>query len=61
MKNENKSVNAEPFRFSKKIGSTVYNVVANFSQTGKETMEDKMLRLIENEARNTTCLCRKEV
>ena len=47
---ENKSANVEPFKFSKKIGSTVYNVTANFSQTSKETMEDKMLRVIENEA-----------
>jgi hypothetical protein len=47
-----KSANAEPFKFSKKIGSTVYNVTANFSQTSKETIEDKMLRLIESEARN---------
>ena len=44
------SVNAEPFRFSKKIGSTIYTVTAHFSQTSKETVEDKMLRVIENEA-----------
>jgi len=61
MKIENKSVNVEPFSFSKKIGSTVYNVIANFSQTSKETVEDKMLRLIESEARNIVCPCRKEV
>ena len=47
------SVKAEPFKFSKKIGSTVYNVTANFSQTSKETMEDKLLRVIENEAMKT--------
>jgi hypothetical protein len=46
-----KSASAETFKFTKKIGSTVYNVTTHFSQTSKETVEDKMLRLIENEAR----------
>ncbi|MCL1867032.1 MAG: transposon-encoded TnpW family protein [Oscillospiraceae bacterium] len=48
MKTVIKSVKSEPLKFSKKIGSTVYNVTAHFSQTSKETVEDKMLRIIEN-------------
>jgi len=49
MKTVNKSVNAEPIKFSKKIGSTVYIVTAHFSQTSKESIEDKMFRMIESE------------
>ena len=47
------SVNAEPFKFQEKIGSTVYNVTVNFNQTSNETVEDKMLRLIESETRKS--------
>ena len=52
MKSVNKSANAEPFKFSKKIGSTVYCVTAHYNQKSKETAEDKMFRLIESAARN---------
>lgn len=34
----------------KRIGSTTYQVAVHFSQTGGETMNDKILRLIRNEA-----------
>ena len=44
-------VNAESFKFQEIIGSTVYNVTVYFSQTSRETVEDKMFRLIESEAR----------
>jgi len=39
--------------FKKRIGSTVYLVSVHFSSTSKETAEDKILRLIESEARET--------
>jgi hypothetical protein len=32
-----------------RVGSTVYEVTAYFSQTAKETMEDKCLRLMMSE------------
>jgi len=35
----------------KRIGSTTYVVSVHFSKTSKETIEDKILRLIEREVR----------
>jgi len=40
---------AEPTMLLKRIGSTVYTVAVHFSQAEKETMEDKILRLIESD------------
>ena len=40
---------APPY-FVKRIGSTTYKVSVHFSKTSKETMNDKILRLIEREA-----------
>lgn len=39
----------EPVKLLKRIGSTTYEVSVHFSRTSKETMEDKILRLIERE------------
>jgi hypothetical protein len=36
--------------FTKRIGSTNYRVSVHFSKTSRETMHDKILRLIKNEA-----------
>ena len=36
----------------RKIGRTTYMVGIHFSQTSKETMDDKVLRLIKNDIRN---------
>ena len=35
---------------TKKVGNTTYEVHIHFSETSKETMTDKILRLIRNEA-----------
>lgn len=58
MKNENR--NRELYtldggygQFTRRIGSTTYLVTVHFSGKGKETFEDKILRLIEKEARKT--------
>jgi len=40
----------EPSCLLKKIGSTTYEVSIYFSKTSKETISDKILRLIKNEA-----------
>ena len=40
----------EPYRFTKRLGSTTYRVSVNFSKTSKETMDEKIIRLIKNEA-----------
>ena len=43
---------AESHILRKRIGSTTYEVSVRFSETSKETLEDKILRLIEHEAQN---------
>jgi len=43
-----RAVCAEP-TFSKRIGSTTFVVAVHFSETNKERVEDKILRLIERE------------
>jgi hypothetical protein len=40
----------EPYRFTKRLGSTVYEVNVHFNQDAKETMNDKIMRLVRNEA-----------
>jgi len=42
---------AEPQVLLKRIGSTNFIVTVHFSQTSKETLEDKLLRLMEREAK----------
>ena len=44
---------AEPPKFSRRIGSTNYIVSVHFSQTSKETIEDKLIRLLKSEVRNS--------
>ena len=39
--------------FKKRIGSTVYAVSVHFSRTSTETIEDKILKLIESEVKKT--------
>jgi hypothetical protein len=43
---------AEPPVLLKRIDRTTYKVVVHFSKTSKETMGDKIARLIEREAAN---------
>jgi len=43
---------AEPVKLLRRIGSTTVEVTVHFSNTNKETMEDKILRIIEREADN---------
>jgi len=40
---------AYPTKMLRRIGSTVFEVSIYFSETSKETMEDKLLRTIERE------------
>ena len=39
----------EPYRLKKRLGSTVYEVNVYFNQDAKETMNDKIMRLIRSE------------
>lgn len=34
---------------NKRIGNTMYRVSVNFSETSKERLEDKILRLVQND------------
>jgi len=42
----------EPLTMQKQIGSTTFVVSVRFCKTAKETLEQKLLRLIEQEVRN---------
>lgn len=44
---------SEPTKLLKRIGSTTFVVYVHSSKTSNETMEDKLLRLIESEVRNS--------
>ncbi|WP_079988099.1 transposon-encoded TnpW family protein [Anaerotruncus rubiinfantis] len=48
-----KKVKSEEEQFSERISSTTYLVSVHFSKTGKETFEDKIMRLIESEVKKT--------
>jgi len=43
------NMRSEPVMLRERIGSTTYEVSVHFSKTSKETMQDKLLRLIEQE------------
>jgi hypothetical protein len=45
----------EPLKLLKKIGSTQFIVSARFSENSTETLEQKLLRLIEWEVQNENC------
>jgi hypothetical protein len=43
------AAHAEPSQLRKRIGSTVYEVRVHFNPDAKETMDDKILRLVRND------------
>ena len=43
----------EPVKLIKRIGSTTYTVNVRFNDKSTETIEDKILRLIEGEVRRS--------
>lgn len=45
------NTHAEPLMLLKRIGSTTFRVNVRFSSTSKETMEDKILRIVEREVK----------
>ena len=52
MQNAEKSVAGKQSKtLLKRIGSTTYFVSVHFSEKSKETLDDKILRLIEREVR----------
>lgn len=42
---------------TRRIGATTFKVKVVFSDTGQETMEDKILRIVRNEAMETGNFC----
>jgi hypothetical protein len=40
----------EPFKIRKRIGNTTYDVEAHFSPKSRETLDEKILRLVRGEA-----------
>ena len=46
---ENKQPTTLPPTFTRKIGKTTYQVSVHFSETSKETLDDKIKRLILND------------
>jgi len=39
----------EPFVFQRRIGSTIYRVRLNFNPEAKETLDEKIVRLLKND------------
>ena len=52
LKNQKEITPQEPYRFTKRIGSTTYRVGVHFSETSKETLNDKIMRLVRNDKGN---------
>jgi hypothetical protein len=40
---------AEPMKYDRRIGATTYKIAVYYSQTSKDTLPDKILRLIKSE------------
>lgn len=43
----------QPMRLTRRIGQTTYQVNVHFSETSKETMGDKIIRLIKSETQSS--------
>ena len=48
-KAEREKSNAQSSRFCKRIGSTLYEVNVYFNEAAKESLDDKIFRLISND------------
>ena len=53
VKNENRNFSY----MTRRIGGTTYKVIVVFNDTGHETMEDKILRIVRNEALDNDGKC----
>jgi hypothetical protein len=51
-KAEREKINAQSSRFIHRIGSTVYTVNIHFKEDGKETLEDKIFRMMKYDLNN---------
>ena len=48
-KAERKNNNAQSSRFTHRIGSTIFTVGVYFKEDGRETLEDKMFRMMKSD------------
>jgi len=51
-KTRSNNAHAEPLKLLRRIGSTTVEITVHFSNASKETLEDKLLRMIEREVDN---------
>lgn len=58
-KNESESTNhkSNSVTLTRRVGNTNYKVQVHFSETGEESMEDKILRMIQRDALNQPTDC----
>ena len=49
--------NSKHTYLTRRVGSTTYKVRVHFSENGQETMEDKIIRLIRNDALDSKAEC----
>ena len=49
VENQRKKINARSGRFYQRIGSTLYSVNVHFKEESRETLEEKILRLIKRD------------
>ena len=51
-KSSREKINAQSSRFCHRIGSTVYTVNIHFKEGSKETLEEKMYRMMQSDLNN---------
>ena len=51
-KSSREKINAQSSRFCQRIGSTVYTVNIHFKEGSKETLEDKIYRMMKSDLNN---------
>ena len=51
-KAEREKINAQSSRFRQRIGSTVFTVSIHFKEGGKESLEEKMFRMMKSDLTN---------
>jgi hypothetical protein len=49
----NHTTNPEPITFTHKIGSTIYQVNVRYNNAGKESLEEKILRMLKKDLTST--------
>jgi len=50
----NQTTTPEPFVLQRRIGSTLYRVNLHFNPDSKETLDDKVLRLLKNDLQSAS-------